>query len=80
MTSKKRQNSGRGNEKLWGRGWLSCFGRSVKYGGTAYTFREEEIAELREPPKNIARIQLGGRHGCYLEKTKYLQFSLIVNI
>jgi len=54
MTSIKRQKNGRANEKLWGGGWLSCFGRSVKYGGTVYTFREEEIAELHELPKKIA--------------------------
>ena len=51
MTSIKRQKNGRPNEKLLGGGWLSCFGRSVKYGGTVYTFREEEIAELHELPK-----------------------------
>ena len=51
MTSIKRQKNGRANEKLLGGGWLSCFGRSVKYGGTVCTFREEEIAELHELPK-----------------------------
>ena len=40
-----------GKREALGGGWLSCFGRSVKYGGTVYTFREEEIAELHELPK-----------------------------